>query len=330
MDVREFLESKLGADLSTESNVPVDCINCGKENHLYVNVTTGLFYCFVCGYGKGKRLEHLISDITGLSLHAATKKAKMLLEGDLTREYKSAEELVRVLNGDGRRRVQHVVMPIVELPSMCCSIHHKLAIRAREYLGRRGFTLQHYEPYGLLYCSPHCDRPEHGHIVFPVYDVNNNLIYYTTRAAFESDQKTFRKTINPAVPRGAALYGLREAVGASVSGTIILVEGPLDVLALPGHSVGLFGKSLNSRQAAVLRRNFQRVIIALDHDAHDSIHSVAYVLRRAGFPISSVFSYAFKTDPADAVTTDATLLIHTVHTGARPVNLNSKLSVAPF
>ena len=112
----------------------------------------------------------------------------------------------------------------------------------------------------------------HDRIMFPIFDDMGNVIAFGGRI-MEADAKA-AKYINSqetaVYVKGDHLYGLNVAKKSS-SKTVIIVEGYMDCIAL--HQKGIdfavasLGTALTQKQARLLKRYFEEVIVAFDNDS---------------------------------------------------------------
>lgn len=291
-----FIDDVLGGSPGDGDNVPCDCPSCGKESHFYVRRENGLGYCFACGYSVN--LVRLLVDVRGMTPPAAYLEAQRLLGGFGRKpEREETGDLYRFLSKvliDAKAFRKEEIVP-VELPRYAVPISHRMAGGARRYLSRRGFDERHWAGYDLRYVvAPDGAGPKvFHHIVFPMYGEDGQCVFWTTRAAFEP--RRGRKALNCRRPRRGILYGLSQAQAAGRD-EVILVEGPLDVLALSGRAVGLIGRFLSATQAEVLARSFSSVVVCLDADARAATFELCTRLNRL---VDARVCLLDRGDPAD-------------------------------
>lgn len=258
--------------------VLAECIECGAPK-MYLNTETGLVYCFKCDYRAN--LVRLLQDAEGLSLTAAIAKSTKLLHGVRTRGKASAsfEELTALLL---HTREQNVGALDVPLPRNTVKFTDKRARPARDYLRSRGYGRVHWRHYGLLYVYERDEEAKrfYRHIVFPVRD-GARVVYWTTRAAYEPP-KHIPKSYHPQGVSKHTLFGID--VVPLTRRTCVLVEGPLDALALPGIGVAALGKSLSDAQAAIIAARFSRVLVCFDADTVKETYQACARLTALGVP----------------------------------------------
>lgn len=135
---------------------------------------------------------------------------------------------------------------------------------AHPYLSSRSVTPQTIRTFGLgLYTGNGLLR---GRIVIPIHNASGELIAYAGRAIDGHEPKYrfpagFRKSL--------ALFNLHRATVATAH-TVIVVEGFFDTFAV--HQAGfpavvaLMGSTMSLRQADLLARYFDRIMLMLDGD----------------------------------------------------------------
>lgn len=284
--VDTFIENTLGGAIdTTHTDIAVECPKCGRAK-MYMHREKGLAFCHYCEYKAN--LARLIYDVTGTPFEIAQLQARAILRG----AYKEAaatvsvsEILSRLIEGARKQVIEKIK---VLLPERAVPITRTLGAR---YLMGRGFDMRLLAPYRLLYCPavPQFE-PTNNHVIFPDYSPENgDLIYWTTRAAYEP--KNGHKSYNPkGIPRRGVLYGLF----AVRSDTLILCEGPLDAVACGGCAI--LGKHLTEDQAIMASRYFTRAVICLDADAKPATLRSAAILQDLGVDVRVTFLAA--KDPA--------------------------------
>jgi len=289
-----FIEDELGGTMGSDE-VAVDCLSCGKENHMYINTTTGLAYCFVCGYAAN--LVKLIMDLKGVPRWTATEESAKLLRG-LQRHRRNSDTqgemtlLNRILGYLwGKKDLQHET---VVLPTHTVPISHPKAAPAQAYLEARGMTREHYLPYRLKYVLNSTDDFKfRNHILFPDFNEDGDLDYFTTRYA--GDPGEYPKSYHPKGANKTRTFG---AWNCNRKRGVFLVEGPLDMLALGGCAVALLGKKETVRQQMFIAKNYKAVTVALDDEAMDEAMGLMHRLAALGIDVTYVLPHG---DPADEV-----------------------------
>ncbi|HWO72569.1 MAG TPA: DNA primase [Dehalococcoidia bacterium] len=146
----------------------------------------------------------------------------------------------------------------------------------RAYLTARSFTDEQLLEAGLLVQG---DRSPYDRfrdrLVFPIRDDRGRVVGFGGRVLPGGDSGDGPKYVNtpqtPVFDKGAVLYGLDRAKDAvRQSGVAVVVEGYMDVIAAHqfGHRnvVASMGTALTERQAVLLQRFAERVVLAMDAD----------------------------------------------------------------
>jgi len=317
-----FIEETLHGNTNTRANnVAVDCPFCGRKEKLWIHRQSGLCQCFGpdCNYrGNAVKIvmdtEQIPYDQAFLQVAQAFRnQVHYTLNNAEAKNIDFCETILRALLKDQKEILEekHKVRP----PKGIGPIKGTLGAR---YLLSRGFNPAYYQRYKLRFCGKlHAEKRFANHIVFPDYmPGTSKLRYWTTRAAYEP--KYGPKSRNPEnISRSGVLYGESEAQHAQNSGTIILVEGPMDVLALRGHAVALLGKVLHPEQAMRIIAQYRSVIVCLDRSAGKDVLPVVEQLRSFGLRRCYI-SHANEDDPAEAVRKGVDDVWGTVKANARP------------
>ncbi len=109
-------------------------------------------------------------------------------------------------------------------------------------------------------------------IMFPATDARGNVIGFGARAMRESQRPKYLNTADGELyHKRRVLFGLdRARAAAAKAGSVILVEGYTDVLALHQagleNSVGIMGTALTEEQIAELERVAKLLVLCLDAD----------------------------------------------------------------
>ncbi len=145
----------------------------------------------------------------------------------------------------------------------------------KEALTARGFDEARLIEAGLLI------KPDDGgasfdrfrdRVMFPITDRTGRVIAFGGRALGEAKAKYLNSPETPVFHKGSVLYGLALAAPAvRESGTVVIVEGYMDVIALHGaglrHVVAPLGTAITEDQIALLWRAAPEPILCLDGDA---------------------------------------------------------------
>lgn len=177
------------------------------------------------------------------------------------------------------------------------------AAQAREYLmGKRalsGATVKHfglgYAPSGFYNLTPHLlslgyteeeliagalsRKSEkngklydyfHGRVMFPIIDVQGNVIAFGGRVLDNSEPKYLNTSDTPVFKKHRNLFALNFA-RSECQERLILCEGYMDVIALHAagfpQAVATLGTAITPDQARIMSRYTKRVVISYDMDA---------------------------------------------------------------
>ena len=145
-------------------------------------------------------------------------------------------------------------------------------------LQKYGFSLPDMIESGLVRTGKKSDNPYdrfRGRLMFPIIDVDNNVIGFGGRVMKEEkDGKRTAKYLNspetPIFDKSRQLYGIYAARKAR-NNEIILVEGYMDVISLHQagfpQTVGVLGTALTAHHTRLLKRiNCTSVILLFDRD----------------------------------------------------------------
>ncbi len=109
-------------------------------------------------------------------------------------------------------------------------------------------------------------------VIFPVFDVNNNVIGFGGRVLDDSKPKYLNSPETIVFDKGTNLYGLNFAIknNGIKDRSLIVVEGYMDCISLHQHgivnAVASLGTALTLKQAKLIRRYADKVIISYDAD----------------------------------------------------------------
>lgn len=155
------------------------------------------------------------------------------------------------------------------------TIEYRIAMK---YAKKRGITMCDILRYNIGYCTK---GPFANRLVFPSYDKDNNLNFYSCRSYSDEGYKykncEFSKNI----------IGFENLVDFDYP--IYLCEGALDAIAIRRNAIPLFGKTLSSKlKSAIINSNCPEVNIVLDDDALDSAIRLAQYINSIGKPVKLV------------------------------------------
>jgi len=167
--------------------------------------------------------------------------------------------------------------PIDEQCLQCLDVEHP-------YMINRGFSPAVLQFNGVgYYGGRDASSFMRGRIVFPIRDLDCDIVGFTGRAIIDDAEERRRLGMAKWLHSGglhrhyglakkSILYGAHQAQVFTQGGTVILVEGPIDVLRLQEAGVyntcAVLGTQLSRQQEMLIRKMGVRVIIPLfDADA---------------------------------------------------------------
>lgn len=302
IDERTIEEIKDRADIVSEISKYVDLKKVGanykglcpfhseRTPSFTVSPHKGIFKCFGCG--EGGNVINFLMKIEGLSFPEACKKL-----GDA---YGVQIENKKKINDERSEQIK-----------MMYQINRELAIyymrnladskRARDYLARRGISLEIARKFGLGYSKDSWDhavnylkslnydleaarvsgaigKNQKGNyydyyrdrIIFPIIDTRSRVLGFGARALGEDMPKYLNTSESPIFHKGRTLYGLNLLNRNKKLDKVILVEGYMDVIALESHgirgSVASLGTALTVDQVNLMRRYTNNLYISYDGD----------------------------------------------------------------
>lgn len=229
--------------------------NLSPKEKLSVHEQTEKWRCWVCP-AKGRSLYSLLK-----RAGASTEKIERL---------KKVSQFVPSLS------VKLDTLTTLQLPQQFKPLyvpdkHNFYWNKAISYLlNSRGVAPSDLVKYNIGYCD---DGPWKGFIIFPNYDDDGQLNYFTTRS-YLPGQPSFK---NPTESR-------REIVGYELQVNwqqpVVVVEGALDAITTGSNASPLYGKLITQGlKYKILECGTPKVFIALDGDAlKDSISALRYFL----------------------------------------------------
>jgi len=145
-------------------------------------------------------------------------------------------------------------------------------------------------------------------IMFPSTDVRGNVIGFGARAMRDNQRPKYLNTADGELyHKREVLFGLdRARAAAARAGSVILVEGYTDVLALHqaglDNTVGIMGTALTEEQIAVLQRIANTLVLCLDADraGQDAMLRAAQLTDRRKLELR-VVALPDGTDPAELI-----------------------------
>jgi DNA primase len=145
------------------------------------------------------------------------------------------------------------------------SFEYKHAIN---YAKKRKLSFCDIIKYNIGYCAK---GPFANRLVFPSYDKDNNLNFYSCRSYYDDGYKYKNSEFSK------NMIGFENLVDFDFP--IYLCEGALDAIALKRNAIPLFGKTTSRKlKQAIVESNCPEVNIVLDDDAlQDSLKIAEYI-----------------------------------------------------
>lgn len=260
--IEKFFEKHgIEANHVTSRSYIFDCPSCGGQDKLYVQKKDGKSICF-----KGKdhscpktsdSLEFVLSVVSGLDLELV----KIELEQGLVQVGDSVEISFDDVKLTDQKTGLEPIAPS-DLPQDILPISSEPATEGRQYLEKRGITLDMMKKYGMMY-SPGMRR-----VIFPV--IMDDKIYGWQGRAIDPVDKNDRMRNLPGEWKSKSLMfkdNLRN------SEHVIIAEGPISALKFEkvGGFVATMGKMISQDQLDIIRKtDISKVYLALDRDAADN------------------------------------------------------------
>ena len=256
-----------------------------------------IFHCFGCSAG-GNVFSFLMKQ-EGLSFpevarHLAKRYGVDIPEGPLSPEQRKRMSEKESLLDLNRRAMDFFHQSLVNSAA---------GETARSYLSKRGITQKTIDDFKLGFARDGWDhlfrffsskritpaqleksglilprKDNSGYydrfrnrIIFPIFDVNMQIIGFGGRVLDDSLPKYLNSPETPVYSKSRSLYGIHRAKDkCRAAGTVFIVEGYLDLLALHQHgienSVATLGTALTAEHVRLLTRYAGRMILVYDSD----------------------------------------------------------------
>lgn len=191
------------------------------------------------------------------------------------------------------------IVPLTSLPEDHAALEY---IRSRDFSAT---TLTEIFNVGL--CSTVYEprfAAARGRLYIPVTR-NGELVGWQARAVNPQSEPKYLNA--PGMRKSTMLYNYDRAQGQPY---VVIVEGVPSVWRLGSQAVALFGKTMSMAQQDLIARTWakKRVILLLDHDAHDETERAHSLLAGKGMDVVSVYLPDSR-DPADYSVDDLSRLL---------------------
>jgi DNA primase len=184
-----------------------------------------------------------------------------------------------------------------------------------DFLVGRGYTREEIVKAGLAVKSEKGNDPYdrfRGRIIFPILDLNSQVIGFGARIFKEADKKETAKYINTPqtllYDKSNVLYGLNFGkVAVRKNNQCVLTEGYTDAIMCHQagfeNTVAVSGTALTSRHLNTLKRYTENLLLSFDMDvAGDTATKRGINLAESqGFNIKVVDTYSGAKDPAEII-----------------------------
>jgi DNA primase len=266
-----------------------------KTPSFHVHPDRGFFKCFGCG--KGGDAIRFMMELENLRFPDA---ARLLAK-------RAGVELVDEDPREARRRSEREA--IYDANRIATTFFHRLLVsdpraeQARRYCEGRGITAATIEAFQLGFSPPEWNaladelrregiEPQialaaglvkargegrgvydvfRNRLMIPTYATTGEIVAFGGRALADENPKYLNTGTTPVYTKGRFVYALNVARrNAAKSGTLIVVEGYLDCIALHqagfGDAVATLGTAFTSEQATELRKYAENVFVCYDAD----------------------------------------------------------------
>jgi len=256
-----------------------------------------IFYCFGCGTG-GNVFSFFMKQ-EGLSFPETARRLAKRYGIDLPVKPLSPDQKKKISEREGLFDINRRAMDFFH-QALC---HGTAGQAARSYLVHRRISQKTIDDFKLGYAPDGWDRllnyfvnqrispaliektglilPRknksgyydrfRNRIMFPIFDANIQVIGFGGRVLDDSLPKYLNSPETSVYNKGRSLYGIQQAKEkCRATGTVYIVEGYLDLLALYQHgienSVATLGTALTSDHVRLLTRYAGRMVLVYDSD----------------------------------------------------------------
>lgn len=196
----------------------------------------------------------------------------------------------------------------------------------KKYLLSRGYSDIDLLAVGLIIKSQKGTQYDRfrNRLMFPVFDYMGRVIGFGGRVFGDEKPKYLNSPESIVFQKGTNLYGLNFALKNSKSRTFIIVEGYMDCISL--HQYGItnvvasLGTALTEKQAKLLKRYCDQVIISYDADTAGQTATLRglEILRKEGFEVK-VLKVPSGKDPDEYIRANGTQAFQTLVEKALPL-----------
>jgi len=229
------------------------------------------WHCWVCD-AKGRGIFSLLKK-SKASPEILTRLDAVLgvsQRRDFGTSFKSG--IIKMLNGgEGSEDQSNIDLPY-DFRSLAYDDGTRDYNIAKNYAKKRRLTMCDIVKYNIGYCvkGPFANR-----IVFPSYDKDNNLNFYSCRSYYDDGYKYKNSEVSKNI------IGFENMIDFDFP--IYLCEGALDAISIKRNAIPLFGKTLSQKlKTAIISSKCPEVNIVLDDDAIQSALNIAEFIQSLG------------------------------------------------
>ena len=327
-DITELVSGYVRLIKKTGANMFGLCpFHSEKTPSFSVNSDKQIYHCFGCGKGGGA--IGFVREVENLPFRDAVevlaRRAGMTVpEEDGQAETANIRKRVLELNRDAARHFHAL-------------LSSPLGASARDYLAKRGISKASVTRFGIGVASDGwsnlldamtvkgyskkelidaglCRHGKKGdsaydffrdRLMFPVIDVRGNVIAFSGRVLGDAEPKYLNSPDTIAFTKSKNMFALNLAKKAK-SGTLILVEGNIDVVML--HQAGFdgavapLGTALTQDQARLMKQYTEKAIVAFDSDEAGRKATIRAlpILEKTGLSVK-VIDFGTAGDPDDFI-----------------------------
>ena len=268
-----------------------------KTPSFTVSTDKQIFYCFGCGTG-GNVFSFLMKQ-EGLSFPEAVRRLARRYSIDIPDKALSPEQKRQINERENLLGINREAMVFFNQ----VLLKGGAGRRAKAYLDQRGISDQTIDNFKLGYAPDGWDnllnffskkrvvpatvekvglvvarKNKSGYydrfrnrIIFPIFDGNRQVVGFGGRVLDDSLPKYLNSPETPVYNKSRSLYGIHRAKDkCRATGTVFIVEGYLDLLALHQHGiencVATLGTALTAQQVRILSRFAGRIVLVYDSD----------------------------------------------------------------
>lgn len=256
-----------------------------------------IYHCFGCGSG-GNAFSFLMNQ-EGLTFPEAARALAKRYGINIPTRTLSPEQRRIIGQKENLLHINQLAMDYFQT----CLTTGVAGQKARSYLKQRGFSRDIVDRFNLGYAPKGWDhlirffskkrisgklletaglvvsrRDRSGNydrfrdrIIFPITDINMKIVGFGGRVMDDGEPKYLNSPETPVYNKSRTLYGMHLAKNACrATGSVYIVEGYLDLLALHQHgienSVATLGTALTADHIRLLTRFAQRMVLVYDSD----------------------------------------------------------------